>query len=169
MFVCRSDAIANTLRDKLIEEGIFILDSLPDGCLKDEAQICYDACIGASLIVFNLFSLEGYFIAQHFNIPCIAVSPFLVHRTPPVGFEEKLSKALPAIYDALKLSSDTVSYSEVDHWMWRLFLDDYGALCHHLHLSTTIPFPSINLPKPTPLFYGLSPALISRQPYWPNR
>ena len=48
--------------------------------LKSEAAICYDACKGAHLIIFNLFSLEGYFIALHLGIPCLAASPHLLTR-----------------------------------------------------------------------------------------
>ena len=68
-------------------------------------------------------------------------------------------------------SDEVVSYSEVEHWMWRLFLDDYGEVCQSLGLSHCVPFPSAaqTLPPPTPLLYGISPTLIPRQPYWPQR
>ena len=74
-------------------EGIKIESSLPDVVtlsdstanrelqrLKQEACICRDACSGANLIIFNLFSMEGYFIAQELKIPCIAVSLFVLAR-----------------------------------------------------------------------------------------
>ena len=48
--------------------------------LKAEAAVCVEASKGANLIVFNLFSLEGRFIAAHFDIPCIALSPHLQTR-----------------------------------------------------------------------------------------
>ena len=48
--------------------------------LKTEAKICLEASKGADLIVFNLFSLEGQFIASHLHIPCIAMSPHLQMR-----------------------------------------------------------------------------------------
>ena len=68
-------------------------------------------------------------------------------------------------------AGEEVGYAEVDHWMWRLFLDDYGSVCESLGLP---PLPlSLNcsgtLPPPTPLLYGISPSVISRQPYWPDR
>lgn len=66
---------------------------------------------------------------------------------------------------------EEVSYAEVDHWMWRLFLDDYGCVCESLGLPI-LPFSldsSGALPPPTALLYGISPAVISRQPYWPQR
>ena len=66
---------------------------------------------------------------------------------------------------------EEVGYAEVDHWMWRMFLDDYGSVCGSLELPV-LPF-TLNhcgiLPLPTPLLYGISPAIISRQPWWPSR
>lgn len=49
--------------------------------LKVEAAACLEASQGASLIVFNLFTLEGYFIARHLGIPCIAASPHVLTRS----------------------------------------------------------------------------------------
>ena len=66
--------------------------------------------------------------------------------------------------------SGQISYSEVDHWMWRLFLDDYGEVCGSLGLSHCLPFSAtLPLPAPTPLLYGISPTLAPRQSYWPAR
>jgi len=48
--------------------------------LKTEAASCLQASQGADCIIFNLFSLEGYFIAKHLGIPCIAASPHVVAR-----------------------------------------------------------------------------------------
>ena len=74
--------------------------------------------------------------------------------------------------DAISDSGEVVSYSEVEHWMWRLFLDDFGEVCEFLGLSSCLPFSSTvaqALPLPTPLLYGISPTLLPRQPYWPQR
>lgn len=48
--------------------------------LETEATVCLQACREANLIVYNLFSLEGHFIANHLSIPCIAASPHLQMR-----------------------------------------------------------------------------------------
>ena len=64
-----------------------------------------------------------------------------------------------------------VGLAEVDHWMWRMFLDDYGSVCESLGLPL-LPFSlsaSGHPPAPTPLLYGVSPSVISRQPWWPER
>lgn len=49
--------------------------------LKKEAAACLEAAQGADLIVFNLFTLEGYFIAQHLGIPCVVTSPHILTRS----------------------------------------------------------------------------------------
>ncbi len=68
------------------------------------------------------------------------------------------------------LGGEVVSYAEVDHWMWRLFLDDYGSVCNHLALSSNTPLLSeASLPPPITLLYGISSVLTPRQPYWPKR
>ena len=66
---------------------------------------------------------------------------------------------------------EEVGYAEVDHWMWRMFLDDYGSTCESLGLPTLpLSLDSTGaLPPPTPLLYGISPLVIPRQPYWPDR
>lgn len=60
--------------------------------------------------------------------------------------------------------------AEVDHWMWRLFLDDLGDACISVDIQN-VPF--INsleqLPSPTPLLYGISPSLLQQQAFWPSR
>lgn len=70
-----------------------------------------------------------------------------------------------------------VSMAEVDHWMWRLFLDDLGDACASMGMQN-VPFLSCLdseaptktlLPLPTPLLYGISPSLLQRQAFWPNR
>jgi len=71
-----------------------------------------------------------------------------------------------------------VSMAEVDHWMWRLFLDDLGDACASVGIQN-VPFLSsclepevpgqAALPLPTPLLYGISPSLLQQQAFWPKR
>ena len=67
-----------------------------------------------------------------------------------------------------------VSMAEVDHWMWRLFLDDLGNACASVDMQN-VPFLSRSepevplLPSPTLLLYGISPSLLQRQAFWPSR
>lgn len=48
--------------------------------LRAEVEVSLEASEGANLIVYNLFSLEGHFLAQHLKIPSIAMSPHLQMR-----------------------------------------------------------------------------------------
>ena len=72
------------------------------------------------------------------------------------------------------LSLDQVSYAEVEHWMWRLFLSDFGQACEAVGIPS-VPLAAASqethaqLPPPTPLLYGISPTVMARQSYWPER
>lgn len=130
------------------------------------------ACRGADAIVFNLFACEGWFIAKYFDVPCVAASPFAVTRTPPVTFESKFVDAYPDLYERLRESPrGRVSYGDIDHWMWRLFLDDFGEFCDSIGLPVC-PYaelrPDDPLPPSTTLLYGISPKVIEKPQYWPS-
>jgi len=65
-----------------------------------------------------------------------------------------------------------VSYGDIDHWMWRLYLDDFGEFCDSIGLPVC-PYaelrPDDPLPPPTTLLYGISPQVIEKPQYWPER
>lgn len=52
-------------------------------------SVCKDA-----LIIFNLFSLEGYHIADAFGVPCVCVSPHLVPYKAPGSMISKIEKMI---------------------------------------------------------------------------
>ncbi|XP_048583476.1 sterol 3-beta-glucosyltransferase UGT80B1 [Nematostella vectensis] len=137
-----------------------------------EMHASLHACRGAGAIVFNLFACEGWFIAEYLKVPCIAVSPFAVTRTPPVTFESKFVDAYPDLYERLRNAPEgCVSYGDVDHWMWRLYLDDFGEFCESLGLPVcpmAEVHPSDKLPLATPLLYGISPSILEKPGYWPD-
>lgn len=142
--------------------------------LKEETAACLQASKGADIIICNLFTLEGYFIAQHLRIPCLVASPHILTRTPPSGFQRKLAEAYPSLFEKLKsAASNQVSYAEVEHWMWRLFLSDFGQACEAVGIPS-VPLAAASqethaqLPPPTPLLYGISPTVMARQSYWPE-
>ena len=62
-----------------------------------------------------------------------------------------------------------MSYKEIDHWMWRLFLNDLSEACEAAGLPS---FPlltsSLSELSPPLLLYGISPSIVQRQPYWPD-
>ena len=83
-------------------------------------ECCLAASHNANIIVFNLFTLEGWFIANHLSIPCVAASPFLlnrfqlkqillfiasVSRAPPDRFYKELQAVQSEIFNSLKHAS----------------------------------------------------------------
>lgn len=99
-------------------------------------------------IVFNLFALEGWHLAECVGCRCIALSPTRM-PTPsekvfsPIQFQRQFYTTFPNLYNKLKSheserenekkknpSSDSLSLSvcwaEVEHWMYPLFLDRWS-------------------------------------------
>ncbi len=60
---------------------------------------------GPGLLVFNLFGLEGFHVAEALRVPCAAVSPCLVPSAPPAGFERRFWAAHPRLYRRLHHST----------------------------------------------------------------
>ena len=54
------------------------------------------------MIVFNLFALEGFHLAEALCVPCMAISPCLVPYAPPAPFPRRFKKSSAALYDALQ-------------------------------------------------------------------
>lgn len=66
----------------MVSQDVSRLRNSEDGrqqVLSKEFTLCLERCRHGppDLIVFNLFSLEAWLIAQHFAIPTLAVSPYL--------------------------------------------------------------------------------------------
>jgi len=74
--------------------------------------------------------------------------------------------------DRFSDSPGRVSYGDIDHWMWRLYLDDFGEFCDSIGLPVC-PYaelrPDDPLPPSTTLLYGISPRVIEKPQYWPSR
>ncbi|CAA7030584.1 unnamed protein product [Microthlaspi erraticum] len=47
--------------------------------------------------------------------------------SPPSGFERQFRKELPDLYKYLKEAIGKVSWSDVTHWMWPLFTEEWGS------------------------------------------
>jgi len=54
------------------------------------------------LIIFNLFALEGFHIAEALGLPCLAASPCLVPYAPPPGYERRFQRQHPQLYQRLQ-------------------------------------------------------------------
>jgi hypothetical protein len=87
-----------------------------------------------ALLVFNLFALEGWHLAERLGVPAVAAAPYVVPYTLPAAFSVAFERALPQLAAALRAAQgDTVSMREFEHWMWPLWtvrsLSMHRGLC----------------------------------------
>ena len=54
------------------------------------------------LVIFSLFALEGFHIAEALGVPCLAASPCQPPYGPPPGFEARFERAHPQLYERLR-------------------------------------------------------------------
>lgn len=125
---------------------------------------CVDACAGATVIVFNLFALEGFHIAESMGVPAVAASPCLSPASLPAAAERALHRYQPALCAQLEARG---VWPEGAHWMWPLLNSQrWGAWRHHcLGLPAAPDGGSLAVP---PLLYGISEALVPRPGHWPE-
>ncbi len=125
---------------------------------------------GKAILVFNLFSLEGYTIAEKLKLQStIAAHPYLIPYAPPASFASRFKNAFPQLWAALHCGdSSVVSWGDVEHWMWPLFTERWHRWRTQLGLSSVPLLDSSRLPKPTPVLYGVSTSFTPRPGYWPN-
>lgn len=174
---CNNDpSISKTTAEFKIKAAT-IHNSGPTTTLSSEHLL--QLCTGADLIVYNLFALEGFSLAEKLGTKSVAVSPFLVARPPPTRFAEQLQAVYPALHAHLCAAEEVdggVTWAHVDNWMWRLFLDDVGEFRSRLALPAA---PLTNrdggsklakgaIVVPPPLLVGVSACLVAREPYWPK-
>ncbi|GAQ87097.1 UDP-Glycosyltransferase superfamily protein [Klebsormidium nitens] len=123
-----------------------------------------------AMLVFNLFALEAYHIAERLGIPCSAASPYLIPYAPPAGFERTFRRRWPKLHTALQDSlAPQVGWAEVEHWMWPLFDDArWGDFRERtLQLPRRL-WTNVRLPQAPPLLYGFSEAVVPCPGYWPR-
>eukprot|EP00466_Bigelowiella_natans_P017526 jgi/Bigna1/136364/aug1.33_g11072 len=70
---------------------------------------CLEASRGAHLLVFNLFCLDGYHIAEHLSIPCIGVNGYLLPSCMPSRLKAELRRDFPDLFEKLHCSSSRAS------------------------------------------------------------
>ncbi|CAL9771745.1 unnamed protein product [Musa acuminata subsp. burmannicoides] len=127
-------------------------------------------------IVINFFALEGWHLAEMFQIRCVIASPYVVPYSAPSSFERRFKQELPCLYNYFQESSpNTVNWKDVVHWMWPLFTEDWGRWRSEYLKLSPIPFmdPVTNLPvwhmhagSPI-LLYGFSKEIVECPGYWP--
>ncbi|XP_073159145.1 sterol 3-beta-glucosyltransferase isoform X2 [Henckelia pumila] len=142
-----------------IAEGIFGEDPHMDG----------------DLIIINFFALEGWSLAELFQVRCVVAAPYVVPYSAPSSFERQFQKELPLLYEYLQ--DAPTGWEDVIYWMWPLFTEDWGLWrSHDLHLSF-LPFtdPVTGLPRwherplSPLLLYGFSKEVVECPDYWPSR
>lgn len=126
------------------------------------------------LILCNLFSLEGFHLAEALGCCCIVASPCLVPYPAPVSFERRFRAAFPQLHHRLQAAGPgEVGWGEVDHWLWPLFSDSWQRWRQEVLGLPAVPFQAeaqaeAPLPPAPPLLYGLPEMLVPRPGYWPD-
>ncbi|KAI5065210.1 hypothetical protein GOP47_0019905 [Adiantum capillus-veneris] len=127
-------------------------------------------------IIINFFALEGWHLAEVYQVPCAVAAPYVMPYSAPVSFERSFMKRHPLLYDKLKRRvPGTVGWEDVMHWMWPLFTDRWTEWRAKLHLSScplTDPVTDLprvhNWPSEPLLLYGFSKHVVECPPYWPS-
>lgn len=121
------------------------------------------------VLVFNLFAVGTWHIAQRFQVASIAVSPCLIPYGHPSCFPSRLDKLEPGLHQALAMAADGhVGWAEVSHWMWTLWSSRWVVLRRQLGLSPTLLSTHDELPPPPQLLYALSPLLMPPPGHFPS-
>ncbi|CAM9667318.1 unnamed protein product [Choristocarpus tenellus] len=144
---------------------------------------CVHACQGAGLVIFNLFALEGFHIAEAMEVPCMVCQPYLIPTPMPCSFTHRMRRAYPHLFRQLlkggrsplpesltggprspvaTLPPCLVEWLDVEHWMWPLFTDRWGPFRARLSLPL--------IPCCTycpPVLYLFSSLVVEHSPFWP--
>lgn len=82
---------------------MYVQPSIINTCMQEQPDLGTDTKQPTrALIVFNLFALEGFHLAEALGVPCLAVSPCLVPYSPPAAFARRFKKSSAALYQALQ-------------------------------------------------------------------
>lgn len=88
--------------DHLLQWAASVAEEAIAAAATDEAH--EPAC--KALLVFNLFGLEAYHVAEALSIPCMVASPCLVPYSAPSSFARRFQQSCPATYQWLKSNDD---------------------------------------------------------------
>ncbi|WOL09173.1 UDP-sugar-dependent glycosyltransferase 52 isoform X2 [Canna indica] len=96
--------------------------SIVEGVLGDSPTLEDD------FLVINFFALEGWHLAEMFQVPCVIASPYVIPYSAPSAFERQFKQELPHLYKYFQTAPPTmVSWKDIVHWMWPLFTEDWGT------------------------------------------
>ncbi|BDA42418.1 probable sterol 3-beta-glucosyltransferase at C-terminar half [Coccomyxa sp. Obi] len=128
---------------------------------QDGSTVCH------RLIVHNLFALEGFHIAEALGVPSVVVSSCLPYP-PPASFQTRFKAAYPCLWNALQHQGEGVRWAEIEHWMWPLFTERWGAWRQERLCLPAVPYQTASsLPAAPLLLVCLSPCLMDQPSTWP--
>ncbi|MCO5567423.1 hypothetical protein L7F22_021114 [Adiantum nelumboides] len=145
-------------------------------CLTAVGNILYEQQQGDHIVI-NFFALEGWHLAEAYQVPCAVAAPYVMPYSAPVSFERRFMERHPLLYDKLKRRvPGMVGWEDVMHWMWPLFTDRWTEWrAKHLHLGScplTDPVTELprvhNWPSEPLLLYGFSKHVVECPSYWPS-
>ena len=77
-------------------------DFTSTNAVADEYEPILRDADGACGVVFNLFALGAWHIAEMLGVPCVAASPCIIPYSPPSAFEERFRAAHPILHERLR-------------------------------------------------------------------
>jgi hypothetical protein len=96
--------------------------SAREECLRAVAACFAAAHDGGAALVFSLFALEAWHLAQRLGVPAVAAAPYVVPYAMPAAFGAAIEASLPELADALRAAPcGTLGWRELEHWMWPLW------------------------------------------------
>ncbi|AQK70615.1 UDP-Glycosyltransferase superfamily protein [Zea mays] len=135
-----------------------------------------DPSISGDFIVINFFALEGWHLAELFQVKCVIAAPYFVPYSAPTSFKRQFKQTFPLLYKYFQEApANTVCWTDIIHWMWALFMESWGSWRNDCLNLSPIPFtdPVTNLPlwhvrEESPLLlYGFSKEIVECPGYWP--
>ncbi|XP_066329773.1 sterol 3-beta-glucosyltransferase UGT80B1-like isoform X3 [Miscanthus floridulus] len=132
--------------------------------------------ISGDFIVINFFALEGWHLAELFQVKCVIAAPYFVPYSAPTSFERQFKQNFPLLYKYFQEApANTVCWTDIIDWMWALFTESWGSWRNDCLNLSPIPFtdPVTNLPlwhvrEESPLLlYGFSKEIVECPGYWP--
>ncbi|CAL5059536.1 unnamed protein product [Urochloa decumbens] len=147
-------------------------------CLSSVEEVFgNDTSINGDFIAINFFALEGWHLAELFQVKCIVAAPYFVPYSAPATFERQFKHDFPQLYKyCQEAPTNTVCWMDIMHWMWALVMESWGSWRYDCLNLSPIPFtdPVTNLPlwhvrEESPLLlYGFSKETVECPGYWPS-
>lgn len=175
---CENDSTSGSVQFSFPQEKKKLTREHRQECVAVFEKIFGDVpCLEGDVVIINFFALEGWSLAELFNVRCVVAAPYVVPYSAPSSFERKFREELPLLYDYLQAApSEKICWKDVIHWMWPLFTEDWGTWrATELKLSPlpfTDPVTSYplwhNRPSSPLLLYGFSKEVVECPGYWPS-